>query len=111
MSYFEKIRKLLNIQDLTTRRLEQLEKEQKFDRCLESAHKDCPVLIAQYLLKTREINRKYAKETYTTSVLEYPEKAAQNLDVIDKMYEKYTPECPLKICQQLPELLRDMENL
>lgn len=111
MDYFEKVKKLLSVQELSQRRLKQIEKEQKFDLCLKDSYMQCPTLVFQYLLKTRELNRKYAQETYSATVLEYPEKAEKNLSIIDKMYQKYSTECPKKICQQLPELLKELEKL
>ena len=110
MNYFDKIRKLLNVQELGKRRLEQMEKEKKLDSYLQEANNECPDLVFQYLMKTREINRKYAKETYSATVFEYPDKAIQNLDMVDKMYSKYSIDCPRKICSQLPELLKELKS-
>lgn len=105
------IKKLLNVQELGKRRLEQLEKERNLDNCLTEAYRQCPSLVFQYLMKTRDVNRKYAKETYSATVFEYPDKAIQNLDMVDKMYAKYSIDCPRKICSQLPELLKDLDEL
>lgn len=105
MNYFKK---LLNIQELSQRRVDQIEKEEKFDNCLKESYEHCPALVLQYLFKTREINRKYSKETYKASVFEYPDKAEKNLDIIDKMH---SAECSGKICKQLSDILKDLEKL
>ena len=110
MNYFEKIRKLINVQELSQRRIDQLEKESKLDKTLVKAHKECPDLILRYLLKTRELNRKYAIDTYSTSVWDYPEKAENTLDMVDNLYTQYFSECPQKICLHLPELLEKLET-
>ena len=106
-----KVRKLLNVQELGQRRLEQMEREKDLDGCLQEAYGKCPGLVFQYLMKTRELNRKYAKETYSSTVFEYPEKTEKNLDIIDKMYAKYSVDCPRKICNQLPEILEELDKL
>ena len=111
MDYFEKVRKLLKIQDLSKRRIEQLEKERIFDEYLNESYKKCPSLVFQYLMKSRELNRKYSRETYIVSVFDYPEKVEKNLDIVDKTYQKYFNDCPVKICEQLPNLLEDLNSL
>lgn len=105
------IKRIFNIQELGRRRLEQLDKEQNLDSCLKVAYKECPALVFQYVLKTRELNRKYSREIYSSTIFEYSDKAEKNLDIIDGMYAKYSIDCPRKICKQLPELLKELEEL
>jgi hypothetical protein len=108
------IKKLFNIQELGERRLEQLEKEQNLDKNLLTAYQHCPNLVFNYLMKTRELNRKFSREIYNSSIFEYSDKLSKNLDIIDSAYTKYRighyTNCPDKICQQLPELIKEIDK-
>ena len=105
------LKKLLNIKELTHKRLEQLGKEENLDNCLNKSFQNCPDLVFSYLMKTRELNRKYAKETYNSSILDYPEQVEKNLKLVDQMYEKYSTNCPDQLCYKLPVLLKELEKL
>lgn len=104
MSYF------LKLTDLKQRRLSQLQKEEKIDECLLQSYYNCPGLMFEYLLKSREINRKYAKDLYSSSFFSYPEKIDKNLSIIDNLHSKYEIN-QWTICSRIPELLKELEDL
>ena len=96
--------------NLTTKRLKQLETEKHLDHLLLHSYRHCPTTVLQYFLKSRELNRKYAKDIYTSSFFSYPEKIRNNLDIVDRLYEKYYTDCPHKLCNNLQSLISEIDS-
>ena len=101
MSYFK---------DLLSRRVTQLEKEEAIDACLKANFSRCPQPIFEYVMKTRELSRKYSKDMYTSSIFDYLEKAKINMNLVDTMYSRYS-NCEKNMCEQLPTILKELEKL
>jgi hypothetical protein len=99
MNYFNKV------YTLSERRLQQLEKEEKFDEILKESSKICPNTINNFLLLSRRYNRILSKETYTLGVFTVFDKITDNLDKFDIFYEKYKSRCPKQLCKNLQEFI------
>lgn len=100
----------MNYLNLTTKRIKQLETEKHLDFTLLQAYKHCPTTVLQYFLKSRELNRKYAIDIYNSSLLTYPEKIRNNLEIVDRLYAKYYTDCPYKLCNNLKAFISEIEN-
>lgn len=102
MNYFTKI------YTLSERRLEQLEKEEKFDKILEESSKICPNTINKFLLQCRSYNRLLSKETYSLSIFNAFDKVSDNLDKFDVFYDKYKSDCPKTLCKNLEKFIKEV---
>lgn len=100
MNYFTKI------YTLSERRLQQLEKEEKFDEILKQSSKICPDTINNFLLLSRTYNRILSKETYNLSMFTVFDKITDNLDKFDIFYEKYKSDCPNQLCKNLETFIK-----
>lgn len=97
--------------NLTTKRLKQLENEKTLDYLLLYSYNYCPTTVFQYFLKSRELNRKCAQDIYTSSLFSYPEKIKNNLEIVDRLYQKYYTDCPHKLCDNLQSLIAEIDSL
>ena len=92
MNPFERFFKIFRIQELGKQRIEQLHQEEKIDKLLINHYKECPDVVFHYLIKYRALNRKCSIELYNASVLDYLEKAEENMHLLDKLHGKYNLE-------------------
>lgn len=99
-----------NLKNMCNRRIIQLENEKKLDYSLLNSYKHCPVTVFTYLLKSRELNRKYSYDMYSSSIFKYIEKAQKNIDIVDKLYQQYYTECPYKLCENLSSIIIELET-
>lgn len=104
MDYFEKIKKLFQVQELSEKRISQLEKEEKIDLQLKNNFKDCPDIVFEYLLALRKLNRKHAIDMYQSHILDYPKKAEDNLNNIN-IYFSYNHDT----CYNLSQIIAKIE--
>jgi hypothetical protein len=95
MDYFNKIQKLLSMQELSKRRLEQLELEVDMDKKLIKNYKKCPQITFNFVMAMRRLNRNYSSDVYDSSIFDYPDKIKNNLDIADSLYLEYftNPTC------------------
>lgn len=107
MEYFEKLRKLFNVQELAQKRIEQLQREREIDKKLKASYSSCPDLTFLYVMKLRDLNRQLAQETYTVPGVDYPEKAEKNMAIIDSVSPPLdTPD----LCQCLGTYISKIEK-
>lgn len=97
--------------NITTKRLKQLENEKNLDYLLLYSYQHCPTTVFQYFIKSRELNRKCSIDIYTSSLFRYPDKIKNNLEIVDRLYQKYNTNCPLKLCNNLQSLIGEIDSL
>jgi hypothetical protein len=97
MEYFEQLKNMIKIRELSQRRLSQLKTEQRIDEELQNCS---PKLAFIYLTELRKLNRKLALETYNSSLLEYPQKVEKNLNIFEDIYS-----IDLKSCEKVQEII------
>lgn len=97
--------------NLTTKRLKQLENEKNLDYLLLYSYQHCPTTVFEYFLKSRELNRTFALDIYTSSLFRYPDKIKNNLEIVDRLYQKHYTNCPRKLCNNLQSLINEIDSL
>ena len=100
MTWFFDFNKLIKCTEI---RHKQLKKEKIIDERLQKCKCD---VVRKYLFAYRTMNREMADTLYQTSILDTPQIMIEQLDKIQKHFEKM--ENMKDICEELPDIIKDM---
>lgn len=106
--YISKIQKIFQTQELFQRRISQLKMEESIDQNLTTQYNKCPHEIFKFLMTMRKLNRKYSYEIYNSSIIDYPSKIEQNLNISDKIYNFYDFRNPQNICENISQISNEI---
>jgi hypothetical protein len=111
-NFWELISSFGDITELTERRKRQLKKEAYVDKTLVKCRHHCPDMVNEYLMKSRELNRKLSSDLYNASMVEYADKSTEYLDTVSKTHENINDDYTCyKICSMhLPQAIKLMED-
>jgi|688.fasta_scaffold1338514_2 hypothetical protein len=100
MEYFKTI---FDLENLTIKRLKQIEFEEKIDKMLIQTNKICPEATLNFIFYLRRINRILSTDIYRSSLLSYSDKAQQSINQINEIYDKYYNDCPKIMCRNMSD--------
>jgi len=80
MDYFFKL------QNLSQKRLKQLEIESEFDKQLLQTYNNCPDITFKFVMSLRTLNRQFSSDIYSSSIFDYHDKIIKNINITDSLY-------------------------
>lgn len=88
MEYYNTIKALLKLEDLTYMRITQLKEEKEIDKMLVENQEQCPAQVIQYMINARAINRWHAEKIHNQSIINYPEHMENAYQDVESMQSK-----------------------
>lgn len=96
---------------LVERRREYLQKEKELDTRLSACQK-CPFMISEYLLKSRQLNRKLSENLYSKSCYEFPVIYMEQMDTLKAIQLDIKDKNDNEICYYiLPDMNKKLDEL
>lgn len=83
MEYIKKIIGLNKIDEIASKRKEQLHEEKELDNKIKSLKLPCTNILVDYFMKIRETNRQRTEDGVGSSYIEYIDIAQTNIDKIE----------------------------
>lgn len=102
---------LNKLSSLKERRLVQIEREERLDSLLKKSYYLCPKYTLEYIWISREKNREEAIKVYNSSFFSSFEKIDNVLEKVETIHNKYNINCPIELCEKLPEIIGDIKNI
>ena len=100
MEYYQKFKLFINMNDLVQKRKRHLQTEKWMDSKLQLAYQRCPKEVLRFIWTERQVKRKLADNLYSSSIMDYPEKCSENLDIADRFYKYMSTS--MDLCSDLP---------